>query len=67
MTEEIVITRSGVNKQDFEASLQLISDQIRWMDQKLTLQVDNTIYKGFQKQANEIGHAKALVKNVGMK
>ena len=67
ITEEIVIPKSGVNKQEFEASLERISDQVRWMDQELALQVDNAIWNGFQNQENEINDAKAFVKNVRVK
>ncbi|MBM7598394.1 hypothetical protein JOC34_000751 [Virgibacillus halotolerans] len=67
ITEEIVIPKSGVNKQEFEASLERISDQVRWMDQELALQVDNAIWNGFQNQENEISDAKAFVKNVRVK
>lgn len=41
---------NGVSKADLEASLQYISDQIRWIEQKLTIKVEKEIYNSYQQQ-----------------
>lgn len=62
--EEVDAVKSGINKQDFESSLQRVSDQIRWIDQQLTLKVNNEIRNSFQNQKNDISDTKAYINNV---
>lgn len=62
--EIIAISENGGQKKDFEASLQHISDQVRWMDQKLTMKVDNEIWQSFQNQQNEINYTQSIIKRV---
>lgn len=59
--EEISIPRRSINKKEFEVSLQQVSDQIRWIDQKLTMKVDNEIWQSFQDQQNEINFTKSII------
>lgn len=46
-----------VDKKMVEDSLQLIDDQTRWMEQKLTMKIDNIIFEQFiqcQKEMKEL-------------
>ncbi|PAV29463.1 hypothetical protein CIL05_11395 [Virgibacillus profundi] len=54
----------GVDKKNFEDSLQRISDQVRWIDQKLTMKIDNEVWQNFQDHQNEIRYTKSIIKNV---
>ncbi|MEC5422500.1 hypothetical protein QGM71_03205 [Virgibacillus sp. C22-A2] len=45
---------SGMDKRTVEATFQRMSDQIRWIDQKLTTKIDNEVWHHFQKQQEEI-------------
>lgn len=65
--EVIAISENGVNKKEFEASLQKISDQLRWIDQKLTMKVDNEIWQSFQNQQNVINYTQSIIKKAQKK
>lgn len=60
--EEIAVLNSGVNKRDFEASLEHVSNQIRWIEQKLTMKVDNEIWQSFQNQQKIIDDTKSMIR-----
>ncbi|WP_188453896.1 hypothetical protein [Virgibacillus oceani] len=44
----------GVEKKEFAESLQRISDQLRWIDQKLQMKVENKIADTFYEQQHSI-------------
>lgn len=48
----------GLKKVDFEAELQMIADQIRLIEQKLTIKVDKEIYKAYEQQHHLINQCK---------
>lgn len=54
---------TGVKKAEIEASLQYISDQIRWIEQKLTIKVEKEIYKSYQHQHHLINQTGLENKN----
>ncbi|MBP1969574.1 hypothetical protein J2Z83_001681 [Virgibacillus natechei] len=54
----------GAKKKDFEDSMQRITDQVRWIDQKLTMKVDKKISQGFQNNQQEISNTKSLIKKM---
>lgn len=60
--EESAIPQTGVNKQEFEATLKHVSDQVRWIDQQLTMRVDNEVWQSFRNQHNEMNDTQALIK-----
>ncbi|GAB3066238.1 hypothetical protein [Virgibacillus ainsalahensis] len=59
-----VAETSGVNHEELEASLQRMADQIRVIDQKLTMQVDKEVWERFQHQLTEINKTRISVKKV---
>lgn len=59
--KEIVISKNGVNKREVEILLQRISEQVRWIDQKITMKIDNEIWQNFQSQQNEINFTKSII------
>lgn len=56
--------QDGVPKNDFEKSLQRISDQVRSMDQKLTMRIENNIWESFQNQQNEIRYIEMMIERI---
>ncbi|WP_099158325.1 hypothetical protein [Virgibacillus ndiopensis] len=44
----------GIEKKEFADSLQRISDQLRWIDQKLQMKVENKITDSFYEQQHSI-------------
>lgn len=60
----------GINKQTYTNALQHISDQLRWIDQKLTMKVDHDISQTFYGQQLKIDATQTIVNqtiNHGMK
>ncbi|GAB3802521.1 hypothetical protein [Virgibacillus kimchii] len=51
----------GVQKQKVEASFQMLLDQIRMMDQKLTMKIDSEIWHKYQDQQNKIYYTKTMI------
>ncbi|HLR66291.1 hypothetical protein [Virgibacillus alimentarius] len=56
--------QNGVPKTEFEKSLQHISEQVRLMDQQLTIKVENNILLHFQHQQNEIHFIEMMVERM---
>jgi len=52
---------SGLNKKAAEASFQQLLDQIRIMDQKLTMKIDSEIWHKYQDQQNKIYFTKTII------
>ncbi|MFA1820747.1 hypothetical protein ACDX78_11270 [Virgibacillus oceani] len=52
---------SGLEKRAAEASLQQLLDQIRIMDQKLTMKIDSEIWNKYQDQQNKIYYTKTII------
>lgn len=54
----------GVPKKDFEKSLERIYEQVRWMDQKLTIKINGSISEQFQYQQNELRYLEILIESM---
>lgn len=61
---ELKKRRDGAIKKDFEDSMQRITDEVRWIDQKLTMKVDKKISQGFQNNQQEINSTKSLIQKM---
>ncbi|MBT2214230.1 hypothetical protein F3157_09775 [Virgibacillus dakarensis] len=57
-------SNNGMDRQTFANSLQQISDQLRWVDQKLTMKVDNEIVDAFYSQQKKINKIQANINHV---
>ncbi|WP_164218884.1 hypothetical protein [Virgibacillus sp. YIM 98842] len=55
---------NGLEKKRAVASFQELLDQIRIMDQKLTMKVDSEIWHKYQDQQNKIYYTKAMIDRV---
>ena len=62
--KEIEDFDQGMGKKDFEDALQRISDQIRLIDQSLTIKVDNEVWQNFRNHQHEIMYTKLMVNNM---
>ncbi|WBX79294.1 hypothetical protein PD280_16330 [Virgibacillus salarius] len=54
----------GADRKSVELSLQQLSDQVRWLDQKLMMKVENEISDQFQDRMNEMNALKTTLKRV---
>lgn len=52
--------QKGVDKTSFNTSLQYLSDQLRWAEQKLTMKVDETIEQDYHNQQQKLKHEQML-------
>jgi hypothetical protein len=52
---------NGLEKKKAEASFQQLLDQIRIMDQKLTMKIDSEIWHKYQDQQNKIYFTKTMI------
>jgi hypothetical protein len=52
---------NGVNKEDVELSVERLLDQLRRIDQKLRMKVENEITSNFHKQQQEILATEAIL------
>lgn len=55
---------SGADRKSVELSLQQLSDQVRWLDQKLMMKVENEISDQFQDRMNEMNALKTTLMRV---
>ncbi|MFD2630653.1 hypothetical protein [Oceanobacillus kapialis] len=53
---------NGVEKQIVEQQLQLLADQVRRMNQRLTTLMDRTISEDFETQQLAIGHTRSTIR-----
>lgn len=61
---EIKQIQKGVSKPTFEKSLQHMSEQINWIDKKLTTNVDHVISEYFQDQQNETQYIQMMLERM---
>ncbi|MDY7045945.1 hypothetical protein RVS70_17240 [Virgibacillus sp. M23] len=54
----------GADRKSVELLLQQLSDQVRWLDQKLMMKVENEISDQFQDRMNEMNALKTTLKRV---
>ncbi|AXI09322.1 hypothetical protein CV093_11030 [Oceanobacillus sp. 143] len=52
---------NGVNKEDVELSVERLLDQLRRIDQKLRMKVENEIKSNFHKQQQEVLATEAIL------
>ncbi|WP_106497440.1 hypothetical protein [Lentibacillus sp. Marseille-P4043] len=64
LAQKLSYSNEGIDKQAFVNSLQNMSDQLRWADQKLTMKVDNEIIQSFYYQQNTIRVAQSTVNRI---
>ncbi|OZU90145.1 hypothetical protein CIL03_03105 [Virgibacillus indicus] len=62
--KKLEVFDQGMDKNDLEAALQRISDQIRLIDQSLTVKVDNEVWQSFNNHQQEIMYTKLMIKNM---
>jgi hypothetical protein len=62
--KEYTMGKTGVKKSSAEASFQRILDQIRIMDQKLTMKIDSEIWHSYQVQQNKIHYTRVMIDRV---
>lgn len=54
----------NVNKTSIEELLQGMTDQLKFIERKLTLEIEHNISSGFHIQYNEIGNIKSYVQSL---
>lgn len=55
---------SGLEKKTAESYFQQLLDQVRMMDQKLTMKIDSEIWHQYQVQQNKIYYTKTMVDRI---
>ncbi|WP_163969827.1 hypothetical protein [Oceanobacillus halotolerans] len=61
VARELTFHSNGVEKETYAKSLQYISDQVRKMEQKLIMKVDDTIEHRFNEQYKEAQQTKRSI------
>ncbi|CDQ39840.1 MULTISPECIES: hypothetical protein [Virgibacillus] len=59
-------SEQGADRRTVEVSLQHLADQIRWMDQKLMMKIENDISDHYHDQMNEINAFRTTWKKVSI-
>lgn len=61
---KVELVEYDTNKRDFENSMELIADQVRLIDQKVTMKVENEIWQCFQSKQTKINETKSFINKV---
>ncbi|WP_449353919.1 hypothetical protein ACUL41_09755 [Virgibacillus natechei] len=64
LARELEPIEYDTNKKDFQASIEQIADQVRLIDQKMTMTVEKEIWQGFENNQKKVNKTKILVKRV---
>ncbi|WP_373896142.1 hypothetical protein [Virgibacillus sp. CBA3643] len=64
LARELEPIEHDTNKKDFQASIEQIADQVRLIDQKMTMTVEKEIWQGFENNQKKVNKTKILVKRV---
>ncbi|MBY7143520.1 hypothetical protein KFZ56_10770 [Virgibacillus sp. NKC19-3] len=61
---KLELNEYDINKKDFEASIEQIADQVRLIDQKMTMTIEREISQGFEDNLRKVNETKFLIKRM---
>lgn len=61
---ELKASRNGISKKDAHATLMVMAEQLRFIDQKLKVNVDREVWMHFQKEIHQIDYTKNAIEKL---